>query len=442
MRLFLILLGFLLALAQAFSLPSDPKQVNNQAGILIAQLPYVDLGAVRVGQTRDTLIERAFTNESDRPVQIFEVKILGGQQQFTVTSPRNSVTLRPGESINVGIRVRPQDVLPAWASVKVFTDSDFDPSINLIAAGAYAEPDNGLSVIEPVFLGNIELGTGLEFPLYHALANVGFVDMTIDTMYITGDYSFYMYLENTPSFPFILRSGETLPLTLHYLPGENGFHGAQIVVRRGGRTTTIPILGVGGTWADPFVVSLTSLQGATRDTVLEFHHIYETPLIVKSIDDVVAPFEIVETIPSLPATLDAYQSLRVRARLRSSEKGKYVTAMRVRWESADGEFAFTKRMVLRAIVEAPTSVEDPTEMHRIVAYPVPADNQLVIRASEEGAIERVEVRTTSGALWLRSDPAGQSRAEINVQSLSSGVYQLMVYLQDGSVESAPFLVLH
>ncbi|MBL0321341.1 MAG: T9SS type A sorting domain-containing protein [Ignavibacteria bacterium] len=437
MKLFLILLALFLAVVQAFSVPAKQQE---QPGILIAQLPYVDLGAVHVGQTRDTLIERAFTNESERPVQVFEVKILGGQQQFTVTTPRSTVTLRPGESINVGIRVKPQEVLPIWASVKVFTDSDFDPSINLMAAGAYAEPDNGLSVIEPIFLGNLELGTGLEFPLYHALANVGFVDMTIDSLYITGDYSFYMYLQSTPSFPFILRSGETLPLTLHYLPGENGFHGAQIVVKRGGRTTTIPILGVGGTWADPFVVNLTSLQGATRDTVLDFHHIYETPLIVRSIDDVESPFEIVETTPSLPVTLDAYQSLRVRARLRSSEKGKYVSAMRVRWQSADGEFAFTKRLVLRAVVEGPTSVEDRSETVGVIAVPSPADDHLSVRATNNGALERLEIRALSGALKLSADADSEPVVGIDTRSLASGVYLLLAYMRDGSVNTKAVVI--
>lgn len=439
MKLFFILFALFLAVVQAFSVPAKQQ---DQPGILIAQLPYVDLGAVRVGQTRDTLIERAFTNESERPVQVFEVKILGGQQQITVTSSQNTVTLRPGESINVGIRVRPQEVLPIWASVKVFTDSDFDPSINLMAAGAYTEPDNGLSVIEPIFLGNLELGTGLEFPLYHALANVGFVDMTIDSVYITGDYSFFMYLESAPSFPFILRSGETLPLTLHYMPGENGFHGARIVVKRGGRTTVIPILGVGGTWADPFVVNLTSLQGATRDTVLEFHHIYETPLIVRSIDDVESPFEIVETTPSLPVTLDAFQSLRVRARLRSSEKGKYVSAMRVRWQSADGEFAFTKRLVLRAVVEGPTSVDEPDDRSNITSYPSPTNDRLVVQVSEEGMIDRVEIRALSGVLKLQSRVDGARVAELDTTLLASGVYQLVAYMQDGRVEVGSIVVIH
>lgn len=439
MKLFLVLLALFLAVVQVFSAPTKQQ---DQPGILIAQLPYVDLGAVRIGQTRDTLIERAFTNESNRPVMVFEVKILGGQQQFTVTTPQNTVTLRPGESINVGIRIRPQDVLPIWASVKVFTDSDFDPSINLMAAGAYAEPDNGLSVIEPVFLGNLELGTGIEYPLYHALANVGFVDMTIDSLYITGDYSFYMYLESTPSFPFVLRSGETLPLTLHYLPGENGFHGAQIVVKRGGRVTTIPLLGVGGTWADPFVVNLTSLQGATRDTVLDFHHIYESPLIVRSIDDVEAPFEIVETTPSLPATLEGYQNLRVRARLRSSEKGKYVSAMRVRWQSADGEFAFTKRMVLRAVVEGPTSVDEPKGMSGISYYPVPTNERLVVKPSNGDIIDRVEVRALSGVTKLQSRFDGAGPKEFDTSGLASGVYQLVAYMHGGGVEVGSVLVLH
>lgn len=439
MRLFLVLLAVLLAVVQAFSVSPEPR---DQPGILIAQLPYVDLGMVRIGQSRDTLLERAFTNESSRPVQVFEVKILGGSQQFTVTTPPKTVTLLPGESINVGIRVKPTDVLPVWASVKVFTDSDFDPSISLMAAGAYTEPHDGLSVIDPIFLGNVDLDVTLEFPLYEALANVGFLDMTIDSIYITGDYSMFMVMENLPTFPHILRSGETLPLSLLYMPRDPGLHVASIVVKRGDRTTTIPILGVGGTYEDPFVVTLRSLQGATRDTVLEFHHIYETPLIVKSIDDVEAPFEIVETIPSLPVSLGAYQPLRVRARLRSSERGTYVSAMRVRWESADGEFVFTKRMVLRARVEGPTSVDEPGASCGIVVVPSPATDRVIVRATQGLDLVRLDICSLTGETKLSADVNGEPSMDIDVRSLASGLYQLRAFMHDGSIATSTVVVLH
>ncbi len=439
MKLFLIILAVLLAFVQAFSFSLKPQV---QPGILIAQLPYVDLGLVRVGQSRDTILEHAFTNESGRPVKIFEVKVLGGQQQFKITTPKDTVTLRPGESINVGIRVEPQDILPLWASVKVFTDSDFDPSISLMASGAYTEPDNGLSVIDPVFLGNIELDVTVEYPLYEAIANVGFVDMTIDTIYIAGDYSMFMVMENLPTFPFVLRPGEALPLLLLYIPRDPGVHSAQIVIRRGGRSTTIPILAVGGNLGDPFVVTLRSLQGATRDTVLEYHHIFETPLVVRSIDDVESPFDVVETIPSLPVSLDAYQPLRVRARLRSSEKGRYISAMRVRWEDADGEIAFTKRMVLRGLVEGPTSVDDPVTPHGIMVVPSPAIDFVSVRAAHRPDLRSLEVRSLSGKLKLNAGAHGESDVDIDVRSLASGVYQLMAYGKDGSVETRLFLVLH
>jgi hypothetical protein len=249
-------------------------------------------------------------------------------------------------------------------------------------------------------------------------------------------------MENLPTFPHVLRSGETLPLSLLYMPRDPGLHVASIVVRRGDRTTTIPILGVGGTNEDPFVVTLRSLQGATRDTVLEFHHIYETPLIVTSIDDVEAPFEIVETTPALPVTLDAYQPLRVRARLRSSEKGTYVSAMRVRWESADGEFAFAKRMVLRARVEGPTSVDEPDATRGVVVMPSPASDRVTVRAIQGSDLVRLEIRALTGEMKLSADVNGEPSMDIDVRSLASGLYQLRAYRYDGSISTSTVVVLH
>ena len=96
--------------------------------------------------------------------------------------------------------------------------------------------------------------------------------------------------------------------------------------------------------------------------------------------------------------------------------------------------------MLRAVVEGPTSVEDRSETVGVIAVPSPADDHLSVRATNNGALERLEIRALSGALKLSADADSEPVVGIDTRSLASGVYLLLAYMRDGSVNTKAVVI--
>jgi hypothetical protein len=428
-----ILLLALITLASARLLAAD-------TGILTVARPDVYLGVAVVGEERDTVVTRAFVNESDDTVLVTAVRVLGGDGTVRLAANHFNSIVPPGGALDISLVFRPTAVSTYRVIVRAETTTDFDPIMVAYGAGAYSEPTNGLSVIDPVFIGNIPEGTTLQVPLYDALANVGFVPLSIDTMYITGEYAPSYYLETMPSFPHALPSGGTLPVSVIFMASERGVHGARLVIVHADTTTSIPLLGVVGEIDDPFTVRLQARQGAVRDTVLTFRHMNEIPLTVASIDAVQAPFTIVDVDPALPATRGAYEDLRVRVRLTAEASGTFVSPLRLVWRESNGEEHGNSRRVIHARVEPSTGVNDDAAWNAVVRlHPNPARETLSVVVSDV-IIAGYALRDLKGRVLRSATVSASDRLSVAVADLPAGGYILSVRSADGREHVHGFVI--
>jgi photosystem II stability/assembly factor-like uncharacterized protein len=398
-----------------------------EAGVLVAQKSALDFGYAEVNSSRDTVVQGLFRNEGSEDVRIERVRTFGADGAFSITTSHQGTVLRPGQSIDVGVRYHPTSIKAHVGIIDVETNSDVDPTVYLSGMSTSRDHMQGLSVHDPIRFAATDPHGSVDTLVRAVLTNTGTTAVTVRRADITGENAQHFGLQEPLTEPVRLDPGSALDLRLVFAPTYNGTFRAELDLMVDDRSIVIPMSGVSGLLADGEVVNFGSVApGTTRDTVLTFHHYYDLDLTLREISGIGQPFEIVESFPPLPATVGGWHYVTVRVRFRPTAPGVVAQPIRLYWEDAGGNRFNAVRRVLRGGVDAPTSVEDDPTASRITVHPMPARDHMMVTMASERTIATIELMDLRG-LRVATDAAISGReARLHVAGIVPGIYVLRV----------------
>ncbi len=398
-----------------------------EAGVLVAQRGAVDFGYHEVGVTKDTVLPGLFRNDGTEQVRIHNVRLFGGDGAFIVVSDHEGAIVRPGESIDVTIRYNPQNMRTHYGVIDVDTDSDVDPIVYVTGTATSRDHIAGLAITKPVRFRPTNPHEIIDTLVRSVIVNTGTSSVTVRMAEVSGENPMHFALSEPFTQPVTLDPGSALDLGLVFAPTYNGTFRAELDLLVDDRSIVIPLSGISGELADGEVVNFGPVNpGSTRDTVLTFHHVYDTDLTLREVSDIGQPFEVVETFPPLPVTLGGWHFVTARIRFRPTTAGAIAVPIRLHWEDEQGNRFNSIRRVLRGGADGPTSVDEDSSTSDLGIHPVPARDVVNVATLTGASILTMELRDLRGAPVNVPMTIDGSSGVLRVTGLGSGVYILTV----------------
>ncbi len=411
-----------------------------QSGVVVAQSTVANLGWTVLGNVRDTVLAGAFKNEGERSVRIHQIRLFGNAP-FALLSTHAGTVVEPGQSIDITIRYAPTQVGYHTAILDVDTETEVDPSLFVLAGATLQEQHEGLSAHQPISFGEVELQRSRDTVIANVVTNTSSTPVTIRTVDITGENAANFSVVPAWTQPLVLQPGESLSVKLRFEPNRRGIFTSELDLLVDNRAVIVPLSGSGGRYSDDGVVNFGIVpQGASRDTLLTFFHVYNTNLHLAAISDVDQPFEVVETIPALPATLWGYEPLHVRVRFRPANKHVSVSPIRIHWDLPGGERFVSQWKILRGGTDDVTSVGKPIEQEFLRLSPTPARDVIVV-SSKGSSITGYELRDVRGTLVSAMQCAPTQHLSISTADAPAGMYTLRALLEDGTSIAVPAVIV-
>lgn len=134
---------------------------------------------------------------------------------FSIMSPLFPDTVRAGDSLSVTVRFQPSKTGPISGILKLMSNDPDESQLSVSVGGNGVVPDIAISATNHYFGLGVLCDT-LTWELL--LLNVGTAAMTVDTVY--ADTSDYVALD--PLFPQVVPPGDTLTLTIGFVPSNLG----------------------------------------------------------------------------------------------------------------------------------------------------------------------------------------------------------------------------
>jgi photosystem II stability/assembly factor-like uncharacterized protein len=412
-----------------------------ESGVLVAQRGAVDFGYREVGTSYDTVLQGLFRNEGSEQVRIHRVKAFGGEGAFAILTEHVGVVLQPGESLDVAIRYRPDNMKAHFGVIDVDTDSDVDPTVYLTGAATSRDHIAGLDIAKPVRFATAEPQMMVDTLIRSVIVNTGTSDITVRMAEVGGENAMHFALREPFEHPVTLAPGSALDLGLVFAPTYRGTFRGELDLLVDDRSIVIPLSGISGELADGEVVNFGPVApGSTRDTVLTFHHVYDTDLTLKEISDIGQPFEVVETYPPLPVTLGGWHFVTARIRFRPTAAGVTAMPIRLHWEDAQGNRFNSLRRVLRGGIDGTTSVDDDAAESDVRIHPVPARDVVHVTTASGVEISSIELRDVRGVLLAGRVAFDGAAATVRVTGLASGIYILTITDDRGHARTERLIV--
>jgi photosystem II stability/assembly factor-like uncharacterized protein len=408
-------------------------------GVLLAAKRLVEFGLAPVNEVKDTTLVGLLRNEGTTSARIRSARIIGQTTNIEVVTPLNDVTIAPGASLDVQLRFRPAARGQFWQTLIVETDSDIRPIVHLMGSG-YRPADASLQpVVSAVDFGIVSVLEAKDTVVPALIKNTSNAEVNILAAWILEGDQLSFAAPDLPEFPITLQPGETFGTQLLCTADGPRVHRSTILFISDKGRIEIPLVALSQPDMLNDVIDLGDIaSGQERDTIIEFHHIYDLMLTVKTIELPNGAFRILGTEPQLPASLGGYEPLKVRVRVRGDQSGPTAAPVRVTWELEEFPFIVDRRIV-RANVSAPTSVDDVTDARPNV-YPNPASGDVVLTLPGVEGVVRVEIVDAVGQVHRRDRvEVVRGRAVYDVSGLATGAY--LVAVSSGAGQTALPLIV-
>jgi len=189
----------------------------------VARAKDVDMGIVRIGTIKDSVVSSYINNIGNVNVQIDSIRIVGlDADEFELASGIPPYSIISGENQNVEFRFKPTSIGTKNADIQVFSQND--TLIHQIS-GISVEPNLRL-LTELIDFGEVGV-TFSKDSLCLLLENIGTEAVVItDTKIVGPDTLSFILLDNISSFT--IEPGEQKDILIRFLPLDSGRTNTQL----------------------------------------------------------------------------------------------------------------------------------------------------------------------------------------------------------------------
>lgn len=399
---------------------------------------HLELGAVELSSSVEVTVPVAVWNNSASQVTISSMSFVDGSDVFGVVDAPVGSIIGPQQAVDLNLRFAPLEEGDHWGLLSVVSSTGEETHIVVSGTGVQARKE-GLVVNPFVHVSTTDEFFGHVIVAESVIRNTSDANVIIDDIAIVnGDLAAFWY-EDWPAFPFTLRPGEVLDVSVRFVPLDRGIHRAQLRVHfAGGDTTAIPIIGYSRLIGFDDVIDFGVVpRGSFGDVTAGFTH----SMLGDRVEDVQvqtqSPFGVL-TVDRPDGSIFGDDVVTSILSVEPEGDGVFVRPLTVTFgDLLDGLVMRTLRYAMRVRTSPTTDVHDSIGRNDMAVTPLPAKDviNITLPTTYDGPA-RLRVLDLSGSVVFTAY-AGilNGTVQTDVGTLPPGVYSVVVEIGSTSKRS-------
>lgn len=390
---------------------------------------HLELGAVEVTSSVEVTVPVAVWNNSASAVTITAISFVDGSDVFGVVNAPIGSVIGPQQAIDLAVKFSPLDEGDHWGLLSIVSSTGEETHIVVSGTGVQP-PQDGLVVSPFVHVSTTDEFFGHVTVSESVIRNTSDANVTIDDIAIVnGDLAAFWY-EDWPAFPYTLRPGDELGLSIRFVPLDRGIHRAQLRVHfADGDTTTIPLIGYSRLVGFDDVIDFGVVpRGSFRDVTAGFMH----SMLGDRVEDVhiqtQSPFGVL-TVDRPDGSIFGDDVVTSILSVEPDDNGIFVRPLTVTFgDLLDGVVMRTLRYALRVRTSPTTDVQDSTGRTAMTVSPQPIlDAMSIVLPTPDNGRASLRVLDLAGSIvYAESVMITNGTAHANVGALPPGVYNIVI----------------
>jgi len=399
---------------------------------------HLELGAVELTSSVEVTVPVAVWNNSVSPVSIATMSFVDGSDVFGIVEAPIGTVIGPQQAIDLTLRFSPLTEGDHWGILSVVSSTGEETHI--IVSGTGVQTRNEGLVINPFvhvsttddFLGHVTITESV-------IRNASDANVTIDDIAIVnGDLAAFWY-ENWPAFPYTLRPGEELDLSIRFVPLDRGVHRAQLRVHfSDGDTTTIPLLGYSRLVGYDDVIDFGVVpRGSFGDITAGFTHSMLGDRVEDVLVETQTPFEVL-TVDRPDESIFGDDVVTSILSIEPDADGVIVRPLTVTFgDLLDGLVMRTLRYTMRVRTSPTTDVHDSNGRNDMIVSPQPVIDvvKISLPTTYDGQARLRVFDLYGSVVYTAHVGVSNGTVQTNVSALPSGVYNVVVEVGSTSKRS-------
>ena len=399
---------------------------------------HLPLGVGRLGTAKERTFADVVVNRSESTIRVVGAT-MHGLEGCTVLSPLPNDDLAPGQPLSIVLANAPRSEGEAWGVLSVAFSNDTIVDFMVSTYGQVVNTNSMLVADIPVAdLGNV-VGTEVVQQQFDVVRNAGVQPVTITGVTMTGGDQLVFAWAGVWEFPFDLQPGEVLPIDLMFEPVTTGTYHALLEVHTPDGTVVVPVVASSRetTWEHVIDMGTTSV-GQQVETAVEFRHMaWNTSLDLVTVNGPSSPFAVVSTSGLPFYGVKPGDAFTVTLGLEGSAPGRFASLVSVPWSYTVGASMREDRRVVVGRVDGATGVDEKGALANLEISPQPAADWVRISLPEGLLWSDLSIVDLQGRVLVQQQLAGgQAAAQLDVQALPSGMYQVVARHSAGVVTRA------
>jgi hypothetical protein len=211
-----------------------PVGARASAAQLTSSPSSLRFGAIDVGQSEDLLM--ALTNNGQTSVTLTEIAV--SNSEFVPSNLSLPMVLQAGQSVDLTVNFTP--TAAEWTGGTIKVSSNATNSTLIVDLGGSGVSSESVTASPSLLsFGQVAIGASVSLPV--VVTNARTWNVTLTGVQTTNSE----FLVNGPAFPLTLGAGQSVALTVSFVPKSAGGAGGSVFVD--GPALSIPITGTGTT---------------------------------------------------------------------------------------------------------------------------------------------------------------------------------------------------
>lgn len=399
---------------------------------------HLELGAVELTSSVETTVPVAVWNNSALPVTISSMSFVDGSDVFGVLEAPIGSVIGPQQAVDLTIRFAPLAEGDHWGLLSIVSSTGEETHIVVSGTGVQARKE-GLVVNPFVHVSITDEFFGHVTVVESVIRNTSDTNVVVDDIAIVnGDLAAFWY-EDWPAFPYTLRPGDELDLSIRFIPLDRGIHRAQLRIHfADGDTTTIPLLGYSRLVGFDDVIDFGVVpRGSFDDVTAGFTH----SMLGDRVEDVhvqtQSPFEVL-TVDRPDGSIFGDDVVTSLLSIEPDADGITVRPLTVTFgDLLDGLVMRTLRYTMRVRTSPTTGVRDSSGTNDMIVSPQPVTDivKILLPTPYDGPA-RLRVLDLSGSVMYTANVSlTNGTVQTNVGTLPPGVYNAVIEVGSTSKRS-------